>query len=180
MRLAMRPHARAPSSWLANRAFLAVRFTGRIRFSTKLLSLSTRPSWRKTSNPSHWLARQASFAPGRDLGETRAEGVHQRLAPDILLDGMDPTRRPRQRSPRPVRPRQPIVAGMAVDLHRSPEALEKLLAMLAAAPRRILMDHPRRVRPGIGFRSMISGRSKQSMNAFGPRARQTTNSQLGM
>ena len=63
MRLAMRPHARAPSSWPANRAFFAVSFTGRMRFSTKLLSLSTRPSWRKTSNPSHWLARQASFSP---------------------------------------------------------------------------------------------------------------------
>ena len=34
--------------------------------------------------------------------------------------------------------------------------------------------------PGGGFRSTISERSKRSLNAFGPRARPITNSQLGM
>ncbi len=60
---------------------------------------------------------------------------------------MDPTRSQRQR---PARAARPAVAGIAVDLHRSSEVLEKLLAMLAAAPGRMLMHLVRRVCPGPG------------------------------
>ena len=55
--VAARAHETAPSSWPANNAFFFVSFSGRIRFSTKFVSISTRPSCRNTSNPSQCLAK---------------------------------------------------------------------------------------------------------------------------
>jgi len=49
---AMRPQAMPPSSWPAKSAFLRLSVMGRIRFSTLLLSISTRPSVRKVCSPS--------------------------------------------------------------------------------------------------------------------------------
>ena len=47
----------------------------------------------------------------------------------------------------------------AIDLHRSPEALEKRLAMLAAAPRRIFIDHADRLRTARHAPSSTGSRS---------------------
>ena len=83
------------------------------------------------------------FSPA--LRDRRAVTVEHLLE---AASGVDPTGRQRQRPARAVRPGQPVVAGVAVDLHRSLEALEQLLAMLAAAAGHILIHAPRRVRPG--------------------------------
>ena len=49
---AIRPQAAAPSSCPAKSAFFLVRAIGRARFSTLLLSISTRLSARKSRRPS--------------------------------------------------------------------------------------------------------------------------------
>ena len=53
---AIRPQAVAPSSRPANNTFLLLRATGLMRFSTLLVSISTRPSARNTRGPSQWSA----------------------------------------------------------------------------------------------------------------------------
>ena len=50
----MRPQVRPPSSCPAKSAFFLFRAIGRMRFSTGLESISTRPSWRKVCSPSQW------------------------------------------------------------------------------------------------------------------------------
>ena len=115
---------------------------------------------RRRFRPADRLARRRRLAPDpvldpvelRDafqtrLGDRRAIAVEHSLK---AAPGMGPTCSQRQRPSRPVRPAQPVVAGIAVDLHRSPEALEQLLAMLAATAGRIVIHHARRVRPGPG------------------------------
>src|SRR5688572_11729463 len=54
---AMRAQDCAPSSWPAKSAFLRLRVTGLIWFSTKLLSISTRPSSYRASEAPEEIVR---------------------------------------------------------------------------------------------------------------------------